>query len=110
MDISNTAAPATGKGGAGTSLEDNNIFSVNPTVYFEGMDPTKEAANIYQQGPTSGPNAAVALTATVAVGIVAVIGTASILYMEDYVLLGVFWLVLGGGAGLLGYNYVYNRQ
>jgi hypothetical protein len=38
---------ARGRGGAGTSAENNNVFTVQPTVYFEGMDPTKEAASVY---------------------------------------------------------------
>ena len=37
------ARARSGRGGAGTSLEDNNIFTVQPTVYFEGQDPNIEA-------------------------------------------------------------------
>lgn len=35
---------AAGRGGAGTSIENNNVFAVQPTVYFEGMDPSKVRA------------------------------------------------------------------
>lgn len=33
------------KGGANTSLENNNVFAVQPTVYFDGMDPAEERAS-----------------------------------------------------------------
>lgn len=71
-----------GKGGAGTSAEGNNVFTVQPNVYFEGMDPATQSASVYASGPNGGLNPAVVLTGVVATGIVAVIGTAVCLYTE----------------------------
>jgi hypothetical protein len=42
----------TNKGGADTSIENNNVFAVQPTVYFDGMDPAEERAT-----PLMQPNA-----------------------------------------------------
>ena len=41
-----------------------------------------------------------------AAGIIGVAGTATALYYEDFVLLAVFWLVLGGGVAFAGYKYL----
>jgi len=97
------------RGGAGTSIENNNVFTVQPTVYFEGMDPTQEAASLYQDGPKQGLNPVVVLATTLGVGAVAVAGTALAIYSENLYALGAFWLVLGGAAGVAGYKYV-NRN
>jgi len=98
------------RGGAGTSAEGNNVFTVQPSVYFEGQDPSLESASVYA---TAAPGAAKAKLnpATVAVGaaalgIVAVAGTATAIYYESQLALGLFWLVLGGSVGLAGYRYV----
>lgn len=74
---------AASRGGAGTSLEDNNVFTVQPTVYFEGMDPTKEAATVTMEmvgGAEPAKNPAVVLTGVFAVGATAVAGTAAAVY------------------------------
>ncbi|MEW5314693.1 MAG: hypothetical protein WDW38_006166 [Sanguina aurantia] len=97
------------KGGAGTSLEDNNVFTVQPTVYFEGMDPTSEAASAMQVGPAQGFDPIVVGTALLALGIIGAIGTSVALYFEDLVLLAAFWVVLGSLVALSGYNYVTSR-
>lgn len=95
-----------GRGGAGTSLEDNNVFSVQPTVYFEGQDPTVEAASVYASGPSSKLDPAIVTAGILAVGIVGVAGTATALYYESVVALAAFWVVLGGAAAVVGFNYV----
>lgn len=101
------AHSARNRGGAGSSIENNNVFSVGPTVYFEGMDPTKEAASLRQSGPvTEGINPAVAVTTTVAVGAVAVAGTAVAVWQENLALLAALWIGLGGAAAYAGYQYV----
>ncbi|KAI8471338.1 MAG: rieske [2Fe-2S] protein [Monoraphidium minutum] len=94
------------RGGAGTSLEDNNVFSVQPTVYFEGQDPLVEAASVYSTGPASKLDPAIVTVGILAVGIVGVAGTATALYLEDVKLLAAFWVVLGGLAAVAGFNYV----
>lgn len=68
---------------AGTSLEGNNVFTVQPNVYFEGQDPTQESASMYATGVEEGPiNPATVTIGIVAVGIVAVAGTATAIYYE----------------------------
>jgi hypothetical protein len=70
---------------AGTSLENNNVFTVQPTVYFEGMDPATESASMYQDVDLmpSGPlNPATVTVGIVALGIVAVAGSATAIYYE----------------------------
>lgn len=93
------------RGGAGSSLENNNVFTTQPVVYFEGMDPTREAATVYGAGKSKF-NPAVVATGAVALGIVAVAGTAVAIYSESLVALGAFWIVLGGLAAYFGYQYV----
>lgn len=44
--------PAGNRGGAGSSIDNNNVFSMQPTVYFDGMDPAQERAT-----PLMTPNA-----------------------------------------------------
>ncbi|KAG2429409.1 hypothetical protein HYH02_014064 [Chlamydomonas schloesseri] len=105
----NTAA-AYGRGGAGTSAENNNVFTVQPTVYFEGMDPTKESASLLQDGNTGeGTNPVVVLIGIVGLGMTAVAGTAFAIYYENLTALIAFWIVLGLGVGVAGFQYV-NKQ
>ncbi|PNW79329.1 hypothetical protein CHLRE_09g411200v5 [Chlamydomonas reinhardtii] len=113
VDVSDSRynnAVTRGRGGAGTSAENNNVFTVQPTVYFEGMDPTKEAASLLQDGNTGeGTNPVVVLTGIVAVGMTAVAGTAFAIYYENLTALIAFWVVLGLGVGVAGFQYV-NKQ
>lgn len=71
------------KGGAGTSIDNNNVFTVQPNVYFEGMDPAEESATIYTTPVGMGEakqNPAITLAAVLAVGAVAVAGAALAAY------------------------------
>ncbi|KXZ49566.1 hypothetical protein GPECTOR_20g421 [Gonium pectorale] len=103
-------ASTRGRGGAGTSVENNNVFTVQPTVYFEGMDPTKEAASLYQDGQTAEPfNPVVLITGIVATGMTAVAGTAFAIYYENLTALIAFWVVFGLAVGVAGFTYV-NKQ
>lgn len=102
------------RGGAGTSAEGNNVFTVQPSVYFEGQDPSVESASLYAASGPGGKAAEKLNPATVAVGaaalgIVAVAGTATAIYYESQLALGLFWLVLGGGVGVAGYRYVNGK-
>jgi nitrite reductase/ring-hydroxylating ferredoxin subunit len=83
VDVSGSTGVATrqDRGGAGTSLENNNVFTVQPNVYFEGMDPSKEQASVYQEGPKEALNPAVAATTVLAFGALAVAGTAVCAYL-----------------------------
>lgn len=72
---------ASSRGGAGTSIDNNNVFTVQPNVYFEGMDPTKESATVYTTDMTEQKkNPAVIIAGVLAVGVSAVAGTALIVY------------------------------
>ncbi len=51
-------------------------------------------------------NPAVAIATTAGVGAFAVAGTAVCIYLENLVLLGVFWAILGGAAAFIAYRYV----
>ncbi|PNH10611.1 hypothetical protein TSOC_002659 [Tetrabaena socialis] len=101
---------ARGRGGAGTSVENNNIFTVQPTVYFEGMDPTKESASVYADVTAPAAiNPVVVLAGVLAVGAVAVAGTAFAIYYENLNALIAFWAVFGVAVGTAGFTYV-NKQ
>ncbi|GFR51543.1 hypothetical protein Agub_g13961 [Astrephomene gubernaculifera] len=102
---------ARGRGGAGTSVENNNVFTVQPTVYFEGMDPTKESASVYADvsGGAEEFNPVVLITGIVAVGMTAVAGTAFAIYYENLTALIAFWVVFGLTVGVAGFNYVNKR-
>lgn len=70
---------------SGTSLENNNVFTVQPNVYFEGMDPNTESASVYADESSMKPEALNPATVTVgivALGIVAVAGSATAIYYE----------------------------
>lgn len=84
VDVSKSSLVATrsDRGGAGTSLENNNVFTVQPNVYFEGMDPTVEQASVYQDGPKIA-NPAVAATTVLAAGAVTAVATAIIIYISQ---------------------------
>jgi hypothetical protein len=66
-------------------LENNNVFTVQPNVYFEGMDPSTESASMYADEATmkEAPlNPATVTVGIVALGIVAVAGSATAIYYE----------------------------
>ena len=68
------------------------MFTVQPTVYFEGQDPTVDSASVYDVDISNKPEALNPATVTVgivALGIVAVAGSATAIYYE----------VRGGGGG-----------
>ena len=94
------------RGGADTSLENNNVFAVQPSVYTQGSD--------VDDGTGSAPQTlSTVLTFTVAIAafaITATAGTATALYYEDYVLLGGFWLLLAMGGTYFGFQYVQNKK
>jgi len=85
VDVSRSQAVAvrSDRGGAGTSLENNNVFTVQPNVYFEGMDPTVEQASVYQDGPKQF-NPAIAAVGVIGAGAAAVVGTAVFIYLTGF--------------------------
>eukprot|EP00240_Pyramimonas_obovata_P016134 CAMPEP_0118931932 /NCGR_PEP_ID=MMETSP1169-20130426/8719_1 /TAXON_ID=36882 /ORGANISM="Pyramimonas obovata, Strain CCMP722" /LENGTH=300 /DNA_ID=CAMNT_0006874509 /DNA_START=65 /DNA_END=967 /DNA_ORIENTATION=+ len=85
--VSETATTA---GGADTSLENNNVFGIEPRMYLEtGEEITDEAS-----GPASNKlDPATLIISTLAVATIAVAGSATCLYYENLVALGVLWVV-----------------
>ena len=72
VDISGSMTRATGnstKGGSDTSLENNNVYGLEPKVYVEGVSP--------EEGKSDSSNA-IAQAATAAVGVVAVGAVAAV--------------------------------
>lgn len=97
------------KGGFGTSLEDNNVFGVEPVMYLEGTEPgTPVQDGEESSGFAGGLNPAVVISSTLAVAIVAVAGTATALYYESLPALAALWLTLFGGVAYIVYNYLKN--
>jgi hypothetical protein len=81
VNVSTGKLGTAAKGGAGTSIENNNVFAVQPTVYFEGMDPAKEAASVMQDGPQiGGTNPAVIILGVAAVASSAAVVIALLAY------------------------------
>lgn len=97
------------RGGAGTSLENNNVFTVQPTIYFEGQDPTVERASYYLEPVGNKPNPLVAISTTVGVGLLAVAGTAVGIYYENVAGVVLLWVALGGIAVFVGLRYVESK-
>jgi hypothetical protein len=104
--VDSGAAPqsiATTRGGADTSLENNNVFAVQPSVYVQGSE----------QDASSGDGLSTALTLSVAIScfaIIATAGTATALFYEDFVLLGGFWLLMLVAGGYFAYQFQQGRS
>jgi nitrite reductase/ring-hydroxylating ferredoxin subunit len=97
------------KGGSDTSLENNNVFGVEPAVYLEGTDPS-QPLNVSRAGDKSDVNPVTAIIALLAVAIISVAGTAWFAVNENFIGLGVFWLVGFGIVGTAAYNYTKEEE
>lgn len=84
----------TDKGGADTSLEGNNVFAVQPKLYYEGADEVPDL--LPGEMPKQRLNPFILATGTVAVGLTGAIGTAVLIFYEEIPALIAFWVVLGG--------------
>jgi nitrite reductase/ring-hydroxylating ferredoxin subunit len=94
VDISSGGINKVTKGGAGTALENNNVYGLEPKVYIEGTDPS-DPTNDSSSGGTPFAATAVTLVAGfVGVGILATGGTAVFIYYENLVGLAIFWIIL----------------
>eukprot|EP00798_Chlamydomonas_sp_ICE-L_P011476 gene11476-34192_t len=113
VDVSDSARASMfrDKGGADTSLENNNVFSVMPTVYFEGMDPSVEAANLMEQPVVREKiTPAIALITIGTLAATGVSGTLVCIYFENLTLLAAFWLALGSFVAVQGYKYLNPKE
>eukprot|EP00210_Caulerpa_lentillifera_P003928 g3749.t1 len=89
------------KGGANTSLEDNNVFGLEPKMYADERqsDSNIEAGGVSVNSAASklrDVNPATIFISTIAIGIVSVAGTAAAIYYESIPALIAFWVVLFG--------------
>eukprot|EP00898_Chlorokybus_atmophyticus_P000196 jgi/Chlat1/1177/Chrsp113S01641 len=79
-------------GGSDTSIDKNNVYAVEPTVYIEGTTPEQGVSEDVDVKATVKP--ATVITGTVSVAVVALSGTVTCIYYEQYVGLGLFWIGL----------------
>jgi len=71
------------KGGANTSLENNNVFAVQPTVYFDGMDPTEQNATpLMQPNEKQATNPAIVILGVALVAAVVTVGYAIVKFVQ----------------------------
>jgi len=93
VDIASGTANNT-TGGAGTSVEDNNIYGIEPKVYLEGTDPVDTSNNFETTKNYGAENAVTSPTSLVGFGIISTAGTALLLYYENFTALILFWIIL----------------
>ena len=77
------------KGGSDTSLENNNVFGIEPRMYTEDG---QELETTSQNGQAKLDPGTVAISIA-GVAALAVGGSATCLYFENFVALGIFWIV-----------------
>merc|ERR1711879_247094 len=77
------------KGGSDTSLENNNVFGVEPPVYLQGTDPTQRLKT--NSSKKADINPATAVITLLAVAIISVAGTAWFAVNENFIGLAAFW-------------------
>jgi len=84
VDISNSTTRATSgnltKGGADTSLENNNVYGLEPKVYVESVSPEEAASATSSTAIAQGATAAVGV---LAVGAVAAVAFALFIYINQ---------------------------
>merc|ERR1719389_943908 len=85
VDISSGGMNKVTKGGAGTSLENNNVYGLEPKVYIEGSDPNDPTNESPSAQPPFTATAVTLITGFVGVGLLATGGTAVFIYYENLV-------------------------
>jgi len=102
-DFTMPGAVGTAKGGSDTSVENNNVYGVEPKMYIQGTDPDA-SPNLEEEATTSAVqnvSPATLVAGIVAVGIIAVAGTGVCVFYQNWVGLAVFWLL---GISAVGYT------
>lgn len=95
----------TNKGGATSSLEGNNVFFQEPTVYLEGTEPGQPSSS-GAAAEAQKLNPLTVIVGTVAVAIISIAGTGLAIYNESvYQLIG-FWVVMLAGVGSYVYRFI----
>jgi len=85
-------------GGSASSLENNNVFGIEPQMYLTTGEKLDDSS-----GAVGKVDPATLAITTVAVAIIAVVGTATCLYYENLIALGLLW---AGGFGIVAYSIV----
>lgn len=80
-------------GGADTSLENNNVFGIEPKMYLDSGEEIGDSS-----GAVGKIDPATLAISTVAVAIIAVAGTATCLFYESIPALAAFWILGFGGV------------
>lgn len=93
----NFVAPV-GKGGSNTSLENNNVYAVEPMMYIQGEDGKEVAVGEEGNGEATKLDPGTVAITIAGVGALALGGSATFVFYENYVGLGLFWLVGFGVA------------
>ena len=98
---------ATTMGGSNTSLENNNVYAVEPMMYVEGEDGDLVSAAGDFRADAKGASKEKMDPGTLAITIAGVAalalgGSATCVFYEQYVALGVFWLIGFGVAAKVG--------
>ena len=94
-------APAT-KGGSNTSLENNNVYAVEPQMVVVGADGKEIAVDDDGESGMSKMDPGTLAISIAGVGALALGGSAVCVFYENYVGLGLFWLVGFGIAAKVG--------
>jgi len=88
------SSTSTTSGGVETSIERNNVYGIEPRVYLQdGSDADDQGASL-----RAGAKPATIIAGTLAVGIIAVVGTAVAISKESIAGLVIFWRVCSATA------------
>ncbi|BDA44892.1 hypothetical protein COCOBI_06-3700 [Coccomyxa sp. Obi] len=107
VDVSGAATTKfkSSRGGSDTSIDNNNVFAIQPRVYVEGSTP-EEIVPMGSAGTKEKMDPYVLAITIFAFACVAVAGTAVAIYLESFVGLGIFWAVLLAITGSYVFNYL----
>lgn len=84
--------------GARYAPENNNVYAVEPMMYVEGADGKSVALDGEDGGKMAKMDPAQVAVTIAGVGALALGGSATCVFYENYVALGIFWLVGFGVA------------
>mmetsp|Transcript_34655 Transcript_34655/g.48041 ORF Transcript_34655/g.48041 Transcript_34655/m.48041 type:complete len:302 (+) Transcript_34655:81-986(+) len=91
---------ATTLGGANSSLENNNVFAIEPQTYYESGEKLDDSS-----GAVGKIDPSTLVVSVLAVGVTAVAGTATCLFYENLIALGVFWIIGFGATAYAIYQF-----
>lgn len=109
VDIT-TGTTKNAKGGAGTSMEENNIYGIEPKVYLEGTNPDDDLKNPDKIVKNRTENVVTSPSTLIGFGLVSTGGTALLLYYENFTALIIFWIILFSIFAFYAYNSVMKNE